>query len=438
MEPKVGLLKHQLEFALARGSDQCLLTGGYRAGKTVALCLRAILLSAENIGCTGLMLSPIASMANDVLLPELFRQLDLYKGKVLSLPGLATSQPVVLLGYKAIRTPLPYIDLYFKHGTSKILIRSAENHRRLVGLSLAWFCVDELDTIKQEIAEVAWRTLMSRLSEGVHRCGNAATTPEGFGFCYQHWVQGDSPGRLWVKAKTMDNIFLPDGYIEMLRSQFPPHLIEAYINGEFVNITEGVVYRNYNRVLNRSSLKLLPGVQLHIGMDFNVGNMAAAVAHFVDGKLHFISEITKEMDTPAMIQAIRSRFPEHVRNGLVTIYPDASSSKRSSADATLSDLNLLRQEGFRIKVDASNPRVRDRVLSLDTGFKNANGKMTVLVNDSGAPTLANSLEQQTWDGNEPDKKKGIEHILDSAGYVTSKLLSTHIRQFSGVPTMTTY
>ncbi|MFD2271397.1 hypothetical protein ACFS07_10355 [Undibacterium arcticum] len=63
---------------------------------------------------------------------------------------------------------------------------------------------------------------------------------------------------------------MPDDYIESLREDYPPQLIEAYLNGEFVNLTSGAVYPDFSRELNHSPTILLPNEALHVGLDFNV------------------------------------------------------------------------------------------------------------------------------------------------------------------------
>jgi hypothetical protein len=57
-----------------------------------------------------------------------------------------------------------------------------------------------------------------------------------------------------VHASTYENeANLPDDYIPSLRASYPPQLIEAYIRGQFVNLTSGSVYPNFDRKLNHTA-----------------------------------------------------------------------------------------------------------------------------------------------------------------------------------------
>jgi hypothetical protein len=270
-KPKIQLLKHQHEFVTDITSTTVALIGGYGTGKSVSLCAKAIYLASLNIGFTGALLEPTGTMIRDILVPTMNDLLEQYK-----------------IPYDYRSSPLPEYTLRFKQGTSKILLRSAENYRRLVGANLAWVGLDEADTINKQIAWPMWRVVQSRIRAGRQRQTFIVSTPEGFQFCYELLVTDkNKESRRLIKARTEDNPFLPDSYIEDLRSSYPPQLIEAYLNGEFVNLNSATVYTNFDRKLN-STTKTLKDfdsrVALHIGMDFNI-NKCSSIVHIIDNNL---------------------------------------------------------------------------------------------------------------------------------------------------------
>ncbi|MDV7677376.1 terminase family protein, partial [Acinetobacter baumannii] len=56
-----------------------------------------------------------------------------------------------------------------------------------------------------------------------------------------------------IQASTYDNeANLPDDYISSLYESYPPQLISAYLRGQFVNLTSGAVYPDFDRVLNHT------------------------------------------------------------------------------------------------------------------------------------------------------------------------------------------
>ena len=161
------------------------------------------------------------------------------------------------------------------------------------------------------------------------------------------------------------------------------------------------------------SMIFLADETLRIGMDFNVGKMAATV--YVVRNIapfegwHAVAEFKDLFDTPDMIKALNNRFP----NNHKIIYPDASGGNRSTNNASESDLSLLRQAGFEVRVNTTNPAVKDRIMSVNKQFQDGQ----LFVNVRECPTVAKCLEQQAYDDNgEPDKKSGFDHQNDATGY----------------------
>ncbi|MCF2502765.1 hypothetical protein L0663_05205 [Dyadobacter sp. CY107] len=74
---------------------------------------------------------------------------------------------------------------------------------------------------------------------------------------------------------------------------------------------------------------------LHIGMDFNVMNMAAVINVILDGMPISVNELTGVRDTPTMAAMLNDRYPKRT----ITIYPDASGQSRKSVNASESDLS---------------------------------------------------------------------------------------------------
>jgi hypothetical protein len=300
----------------------------------------------------------------------------------------------------------------------QLVLRNMDNPARIVGYEVGHSLVDELDTLKTEDARNVWQKIMARnrqkLPNGAKNTIAVGTTPEGFRFVYERWKrEPPSDEYQLIKASTYSNAHnLPSDYIDNLFKEYPTNLIQAYIEGEFVNLTAGAVYYEFDRELNGSTETIIPGENLSIGMDFNVGAMAAVVIVNRNGCPHAVAEFSGLMDTPAMIAAIKKRYPNHP----IFIYPDASGDSRKSQNASVSDIGLLEQAKFVVFKNNSNPAVKDRILAVNRMI-HANGLRRLFVNEHACPHLAEALEKQAYnDKGEPDKTSGFDHLNDAIGY----------------------
>lgn len=357
--------------------------------------------------------------------------------------------------------------IFYLSNDRQIICRSMDNPNRIVGYQTFRSHIDEIDTLRKEQAENAWNKIIARnrqqipitdengnyiyceadslpeeerefaqidyivtqdgemelveANEGTHirmnhpNGVNAYSTPEGFNFCYERWVKNKKEGDGYekIKAPTYSNPFLPSDYIPNLRKTYPAELIEAYIEGEFVNLTSGAVYRNFDRELNHTDEEIKGGEVLHIGMDFNVLKMSAAVFVIRDGKPMQLAEIFGADDTPHMCQIIDERYPSHQ----VIIYPDSSGKNTTSKSASKSDISIIRGFGYSVRAKNKNPFVKDRVSSVNAMILNGSGERRYKINTNNCPVSVECLEQQVYgtDGT-PDKKAGKDHMPDAIGY----------------------
>ena len=304
-----------------------------------------------------------------------------------------------------------------------IICRSMERPGDIVGFKIGRALVDEIDVMRANKASTAWRKIIARMRQqapGLKNGVDVTTTPEGFGFAYQTFVRtpatNPEAGRLYglVQASTHDNAAnLPDDYIPSLRASYPEALIDAYIDGQFVNLTSGSVYPDFDRRLNHTNERIQQREALHVGMDFNVNTMTAVLSVIRDGLPLTLAEVTKVRDTPTMAAKLRERWPDHA----ITVYPDASGGNTSSKNASESDLSILRAAGFVVRSDAANPAVKDRIAAVNGMIRNAEGERRWRVNTDACPTLTECLEQQAYDAHgDPDKAGGLDHAPDALGY----------------------
>lgn len=303
-------------------------------------------------------------------------------------------------------------------GFGDFILRTLDNPSRIIGYETYRSHIDELDTLKTAHAQEAWNKIIARnrqspkgLDDPFNRA-SVYTTPEGFRFVHKRWAVDGGKDYDYVQASTLSNPFLPSDYVQSLRDTYPAGLIDAYINGLFVNLTSGTVYNSFSRTANHSDEEMKQKEPLLIGQDFNVTNMCSVIYVKRGNDFIAVDELHGIYDTPSLIKTIKERYSEHH----ITIYPDASGDSRKTVNASTSDIALLKQAGFTVKVRSKNPFVKDRIMSMNSALD----KRSMLVNTDRCPEYTRCLEQQAYDKNgEPDKSAGFDHMNDAGGYVIS-------------------
>lgn len=358
--------------------------------------------------------------------------------KLITIPYLCEFLEYSGIGYKLNKSDY----IFYLDTGDQIIMRSMANPERIVGYQTFRAHIDEIDTLTEEKAQEAWNKIIARNRQSVYKFDeegdyihyendkgeikkevqqnrvSAYTTPEGFRFCYKTWKKDPKESYGMINAPTYSNPHLPDDYIDGLRETYPGELVEAYIEGKFVNLTSGTIYGDFDRKLNGTDEKILPNEELHVGLDFNVNNMSAVVCVKRNNEPFALEEVSKGKDTHDVCKTLLSRYPGR----RIVIYPDASGDAKSSRSASESDITIIKAYGFKVKMHRKNPDVKDRVLSVCGQICNGKDYRALKVSEEGCPTLTECLEKQVWgDDGKPDKKGGYDHFTDALGYLIFQL-----------------
>lgn len=385
--------------------------GGYRSGKTFVGCVRLWSLAARFPGIKLGYFAPTYPMIQDIFYSTIAEV-----GEALSNEWGLNLSVDINISRKEVKLIIDDVEY------AMVKCRAMEHAHRIVGFDINHAQIDEIDTMKMNKADQAWKKIIARMSsvrkDYPVNTVDFTTTPEGFNFVHNLFVvrlQEDpaiAGDYSIVKASTRQNAKnLPSDYIPSLYNTYPSQLVDAYVDGEFVNLTSGTVYYAYKRKECRSHEEIQPNEPLFIGQDFNVGKMASTV-YVLRGKIwHAVSELVDLFDTPDVVRVITERWKSNGHR--IIIYPDASGKNRKSNMASTSDIAMLQQAGFDVRVNASNPAVKDRVLATNKALESG----LLMVNDHACPHTARGLEQQAYDKNgEPDKGSGVDHQNDATTY----------------------
>jgi len=298
------------------------------------------------------------------------------------------------------------------------------DYDNLRGSGLFFVLVDEWASCPYEAWEEVLRPMLSTCRyrvNGAEFVGGHALrigTPMGFNHCYDTYLdgQGKEPDHKSWLYTSLQGGNVPPEEIDAARRRMDARTFRQEYEASFENYS-GVIYYCFDRRLNASQQTVQRGDSLHVGMDFNVGKMAAVVFVIRDGLPHAVDEFVDVFDTPTMIEKIRAKYSGHA----ITVYPDASGKSRKTVGASESDLSLLKKAGLSVVVNASNPSVRDRINSKNAMFCNAYDERRLFVNLDKCPSYTQALERQVYDDKgEPDKTLGFDHLNDAGGYFIAK------------------
>tara|TARA_R100000152_G_scaffold18399_1_gene10199 strand:+ start:10253 stop:11479 length:1227 start_codon:yes stop_codon:yes gene_type:complete len=388
----IGLFSHQTKFVYSESKYPALVSG-YGAGKTYALCVKALKECGFNSGYTGILMSPTYRMIKDTLQPTLEEVIKIAK-----------------FNYEYSASDNRY-RIYWSDGYADILLRSAENYRRLAGLNLAWAGIDESALLKDD---QCWKMVLSRLRQGNTLRAFVCTTPEGFNYVYRYWKEDVKEGYELIQADTESNSKLPEEFIQSLKDNYDEKLIKAYMQGQFVNLQYGATYYNFDRKINVQKTHYNQNKPICIGIDFNVDPMCAVVSQMhANGKVQVINEFKirhsggKELITEQMAIMIKDNYP----NQVYYCYPDPSGKQRKTSSIE-TDHDILRQNGFILRFKKQAPRVVDRVNAVNKLFDN-------LIIDPKCKNLIADFEQVVNKEGTRDIDKSnpeLTHMSDGFGY----------------------
>jgi PBSX family phage terminase large subunit len=375
---------------------------GYGAGKTETLATRAMLDAAVGPDVLVAIYAPTHTILRDGIIPRLLERLDNF--------GIKYDY------HRTYHTVTTESDQF-----GNFMFVSLDNPENIVSFESFAAHVDEIDILPLDHAVKAWRKILGRNrqvpanAKGLINRASIYTTPEGYNFAYKYWSEEDNPNYQMVQAASWTNPFLPISYLDTLYDSYPAKYISAYIEGKFVNLKSGTVYNEYDRKQHLSEAKYCQGEIVHIGCDFNLTKQAASVFVKRGDSYHAVDELVNMYDTYEMINIIKDKY----KGSKVIIYPDASGQARkgrSSAGVSTSEITMLQEAGFEVRVNKANPRVKDRIIATNNAFN----KGQIYINSRLCPTIAKSLEQQCYDSKgEPDKSSGVDHQNDATTYFIS-------------------
>ena len=295
---------------------------------------------------------------------------------------------------------------------SQITLRGSDNESSLRGVGLNFLILDEF----QDINKTAWyevlRPTLSDTEGHALFCG----TPRGFGnWSYDLYKMGEN-NKDWKRFQytTLEGEQVSEDEIEQAKQDLDLRTFQQEYEATFVNYS-GMIYYNFSRDKNIIEKYNKNTGVLHIGLDFNVDPMSAVVCIIENDRIFVVDEIQiYSSNTNEMCDEIKTRY----KNKQIVVYPDPSARQRKTSAGGLTDLAILKNNGFDVRCRSTAPLVRDRINAVNSKLKNVNGKNSLFI-VKFCKNAIKSIERQIYkEGTHiPDKDSGYDHMNDALGYL---------------------
>jgi hypothetical protein len=144
--------------------------------------------------------------------------------------------------------------------------------------------------------------------------------------------------------------------------------------------------------------------------------MSASVAQIEKDKVYFLDEIViYGSNTDELVQEIKDRYGTKIQ---IICYPDPAARQRKTSAGGRTDLSILQNAGFKVKVKHRHPAIRDRVNAVNSKLKDSKGQRHIFVSHL-CRIIVKGLTRQIYKENTniPDKESGFDHMNDSIGYM---------------------
>jgi len=399
---KEDYLPHQWEFLTINKVDPKkkinAMVGGLGCGKTwvfIRKCAYNLIMRKNNEGFSnGWVIYPTYDLAEELFVEPM--------KELLSENGIHFTYNV-----QKHRFVTPY-------GNMKIY--QLQKSQNIVGSSLSWIGFDEFDIGNYRQTNLAYNKAIGRM-RGSDNCEVfIVTSPEGFGKTYEIFVDQDNDSKHLVHGKTTDNPYLPDSYVKLLEENYDATMLKAYRDGQFVNISALSTYHSFERSKNVKKCEYDRSQPVRVGLDFNNDPMCCILfnTYKTEPKVKIFDAISLshqgqgDLLSARMCAVIKDKYPNHQ----YIVYPDSSGFQRHTS-AMFSDIDLIKQAGFKVNVRKSNPPVTNRVNSVN---KMLEGNIII---DPRCKALIQDLEKVTNKQGTRDIDKSnklLTHMTDALGY----------------------
>jgi hypothetical protein len=304
------------------------------------------------------------------------------------------------------------LSIKLKGFNSKIVLKGADNPDSLRGKGLDFVVFDEAADIT---ANTWFKVIYPALTD---KQGGALFigTPKGYNWFYDLYMFAKSDPR-WkaFSFTTAEGGNVTAQELEYAKATLSKKHYRQEFEASFETLMN-TVYSAFDRNKNVDAGIEDLGLDILVGMDFNVDPMSAVLGSRVTNQLHLFDEIEiSNGNTEEMCEEIKARYPKRK----VIVYPDPSGkSRKTSAAVGVTDYSIIKSYGYTIVAPNKAPAVVDRINEVNAICQNAKGERRLFIAPK-CKKIIKCLDGLTYkeDTSLPDKKLGLDHMTDGLGYL---------------------
>ncbi len=317
--------------------EKVYLSAGFGAGKTYALSMKLFALMDANRGLPGGLLCPDLKMYKKDVLPTI-RDICAANG----------------IRYKYNKTDS--IFFFPATGSTIYVFHAGDEGRSIRGPNLAFMLINEVTLVSKEAFESALSRV--RLKHAKLLQVAMSGTPEGFNWAYEYFIENPREDTDLIYGDSRANVHVSNSYVTMLETSYDDLMRQQYVEGKFINLKGKRCAYAFDRIKHTApDIERLDDFPVWVSLDFNVAPMAATLWNRVPfgvnyhGDQDFTHELRafdeiclESSNTYELCDVLKDRLGGTEN---VIIYPDPAGVARSTKSKNLSDIDILRMNGFK-------------------------------------------------------------------------------------------
>ena len=406
-----------------RGSfmDFALYKGGFGSGKTFVGSLRGLLFAFQWAGCSGL----VGAASQDLLDNTTKAKYEWHLENM----GMKEGQHYWWSDRKT--------KLTLANG-STIRFKTVSNWENFRSTEFTWIELEEASLIDEK----TFKELSARLREATkdiwvnpYKSIFLHTNPQGTrGWIYKLFSNPKTKikGYRAVTAPTTENTYLPKTYVDNLMEMYSTEEVEELIMGLDVNRDNTIAFPDFSMQYNVSDdLKFDRNSTLILTCDFNYNPMCWYLVQEINGEWHILQElIENNVTTKEMCKIITPVIDSYGVKKFTLMGDSHGKDKKTNGSDYSVMLAHFSDAGYDVtlRVQKSNPLIKERLAVLRGLIKNAKGERRLKVSNSCKWLLYNfdECKNQLSNGGlklptdneiqQDDDKRYLIHPIDAVSY----------------------